>query len=138
MYRERYDTIIPDSDVGESVSSQPDSHYVHSEMGFVDNGKEHELPAAVVLDSLARGFDNNIITESAHEFSVHEEYVVEASLPDSGIPAKHSEATVQMPEEPVNLQLVFSNCFSYFSNFCISLPCWSSLFHFLTHLQLSV
>ncbi|XP_047263073.1 uncharacterized protein LOC107859683 isoform X1 [Capsicum annuum] len=102
VYRERYDTIIPDSDVGESVSSQPDSHYVHSEMGFVDNGKEHELPAAVVLDSLARGFDNNIITESAHEFSVHEEYVVEASLPDSGIPAKHSEATVQMPEEPVS------------------------------------
>ncbi|KAF3637615.1 putative transcription factor TFIIIB component B''-like isoform X2 [Capsicum annuum] len=102
VYRERYDTIIPDSDVGDSVSSQPDSHYVHSEMGFVDNGKEHELPAAVVLDSLARGFDNNIITESAHEFSVHEEYVVEASLPDSGIPAKHSEATVQIPEEPVS------------------------------------
>ncbi|KAH0698242.1 transcription factor TFIIIB component B'' isoform X4 [Solanum tuberosum] len=101
VYRERYDTIIPDLDVGESVSCLPDSHSVHSEMDFVDNGKEHGLPAADVLDFSVRGFDNNIITESAHEFPVHEEYVAEASLPDADIPAKHSEATSQMPEEPV-------------------------------------
>lgn len=101
VYRERYDTIVPDSDVGESVSCQPDLHSVHSEMDFVDNGKEHGLHAADVLDFSARGFDNNIITGSAHEFPVHEEYVAEASLPDAGIPAKHSEVTSQMPEEPV-------------------------------------
>ncbi|KAK4711528.1 hypothetical protein R3W88_006041 [Solanum pinnatisectum] len=101
VYRERYDTIIPDLDVGESVSCLPDSHSVHSEMDFVDNGKEHGLPAADVLDFSVRGFDNNIITESAHEFPVHEEYVAEASPPDADIPAKHSEATSQMPEEPV-------------------------------------
>ncbi|XP_055803373.1 uncharacterized protein LOC129872404 isoform X2 [Solanum dulcamara] len=101
VYRERYDTIIPDSVVGESVSCEPDSHSVHSEMDFVDNGKEHGLPAADVLDFSARGFDNSIITESVHEFPVHEEYVGEASLPDAGIPANHSEATSQMPEEPV-------------------------------------
>ncbi|XP_049381564.1 transcription factor TFIIIB component B'' isoform X3 [Solanum stenotomum] len=101
VYRERYDTIIPDLDVGQSVSCLPDSHSVHSEMDFVDNGKELGLPAADVLDFSVRGFDNNIITESAHEFPVHEEYVAEASLPDADIPAKHSEATSQMPEEPV-------------------------------------
>lgn len=101
VYRERYDTIIPDSNVGESVSCQPDSHTIRSEMDFVGNEKEHGLPAADALDYSARGFDNNIITESAHEFPVHEEYVAEASLSDAGNPTKHSEATSQMPEEPV-------------------------------------
>ncbi|KAL3345689.1 hypothetical protein AABB24_024573 [Solanum stoloniferum] len=101
VYRERYDTIIPDLDVGESVSCLPDSHSVHSEMDFVDNGNEDGLPAADVLDFSVRGFDNNIITESAHEFPVPEDYVAEASPPDADIPAKHSEATSQMPEEPV-------------------------------------
>lgn len=102
VYRERYDTIIPDSNVGESVSCQPDSHTIRSEMDFVGNEKEHGLPAADALDYSARGFDNNIITESAHEFPVHEEYVAEASLSDAGNPTKHSEATSQMPEEPVS------------------------------------
>lgn len=84
------------------MSCQPDSHSVHSEMDIVDNGKEHGLPAADVLDFSDRGFDNSIITESVHEFPVHEEYVGEACLPDAGIPANHSQATSQMPEEPVN------------------------------------
>ncbi|KAK4360863.1 hypothetical protein RND71_019815 [Anisodus tanguticus] len=101
VYRERYDTIILDSDVGESVSCHPDSHSVHSEMDFVDNGNGHGFPADGVLDFSARGFDNNTITESAHEFPVHEEYVTEVSLPDADILAKHPEATSQMPEEPV-------------------------------------
>ncbi|XP_060192327.1 transcription factor TFIIIB component B'' [Lycium barbarum] len=101
VYRERYDTSIPDSDVGQSVSCQPDLHSVHSEMDFVDNGKEHGFPADDVLDFSAGGFDNNIMTESAHEFPVHEEYVAEASLPDAGILPKHPEATSQMPEELV-------------------------------------
>ncbi|CAN4078482.1 unnamed protein product [Withania somnifera] len=102
VYRERYDTMVPDSDVGESVSRQPDLHSIHSEIDFVDNGKEHGLPAADILDFSARGFDNNTFTESAHEFPVHEKYSAEASLPEAGIPATHSEATSQMPEEPAS------------------------------------
>ncbi|KAK4347657.1 hypothetical protein RND71_033996 [Anisodus tanguticus] len=97
VYRERYDTSIPDSDVGQWASCQPDSHSVHSEMDFVDNGKGHGFPADGVLDFSARGYDNHTITESAHEFPVHEEYVTEASLPD----AEHPEASSQMPEEHV-------------------------------------
>ncbi|XP_025885235.1 transcription factor TFIIIB component B'' isoform X2 [Solanum lycopersicum] len=99
VYRERYDTIIPDLDVGESVPCLPDSQSVHSEMDFVNSEKGHGLPAADVLDFSVRGFD--IITESAHDFPVHEDYVVEASLPDADIPENHSEATSQMPEESV-------------------------------------
>ncbi|XP_075073870.1 uncharacterized protein LOC107797408 isoform X2 [Nicotiana tabacum] len=102
VYRERYDTSIPDSDAVESVSCQPNSHSVHSEMDFVDRVKEHGFPADDVLDFSARGFDNNIITESTHEFHVHEEYVIEASHSDVGIPAELPESTCQMPEEPVH------------------------------------
>ncbi|XP_070052107.1 uncharacterized protein [Nicotiana tomentosiformis] len=102
VYRERYDTSIPDSDAVESVSCQPNSHSVHSEMDFVDREKEHGFPADDVLDFSARGFDNNIITESTHEFPVHDEYVIEASHSDVGIPAELPESTSQMPEEPVH------------------------------------
>lgn len=82
------------------MSCLPDSQSVHSEMDFVNSEKGHGLPAADVLDFSVRGFD--IITESAHDFPVHEDYVVEASLPDADIPENHSEATSQMPEESVN------------------------------------
>lgn len=71
-------------------------------MDFVDRVKEHGFPADDVLDFSARGFDNNIITESTHEFPVHEEYVIEASHSDVRIPAELHESTSQMPEEPVN------------------------------------
>ncbi|CAN4083686.1 unnamed protein product [Withania somnifera] len=101
VYRERYDTMSPESDVGESVSCQPDLHSIHSEIDFVATGKEYGFPAADVLDFSAR-FDNNINTESAHEFQVHEEYVAEVSLPEGGIPAIPSEATSEIPEEPVS------------------------------------